>query len=237
MGQALAAAREAVLAGDKQNKQELEEQLSFLVRLATAKLDKYQADLEAVFMTDDPRNSHRGGIPGFRALRWERAYDVDISKDSNETLVTGALDVFLGNGHAGEHEEQKFFIFMQHNAIIRIDVKIWRYNFVSKGVMGEKENTDGGADIFCTSVVNHDVLQDDELLYLLSEYAGDNAMADYLAKLVGMWNLIKSVTAEAKDPKNRLRIMSAPAPKAIEAAPTAAATKAEPDEKDVPTAK
>ncbi|KZT60137.1 hypothetical protein CALCODRAFT_150977 [Calocera cornea HHB12733] len=231
MGAAIATLRDTIVAGDKQNKQELAEQLTFLISMANAKLDKYQADLESMFMTENPKTSRRGGIPGYRALRWERAYNVTIEKDSKvlqtkiggiidsffgakdpktgesefniqegfKTLVSGALDVFLGNGRAGEHEEQKYFIFMQHNAIIRIDVKLWRYNFVTQKVMGEQENV--VAYIFCTSVVDHNNLQDDELLFLLSEYAGDHKMSDYLGKLVGMWTLIKSVTDEAKDPK------------------------------------
>jgi hypothetical protein len=57
--------------------------------------------------------------------------------------VSGSLDAILGNANAGEQEEQKFFVFVHHNAIIRIDAKIWRYNFEGKGVMAQSEN------VFC----------------------------------------------------------------------------------------
>jgi hypothetical protein len=74
-----------------------------------------------------------------------------------QSVVKAGLDVFLGNGEAGEQEDQKFFVFMQHNALVRIDIKVrpiytadgralkeilkmWRYNFSGKGVMSEHEN-------------------------------------------------------------------------------------------------
>jgi hypothetical protein len=71
------------------------------------------------------------------------------------------LSAILGNQNAGQQEEQKFFIFMKENAIIRIDVKvrlevfgttialigpcyqIWRYNFSGSGIMANTEN------VFC----------------------------------------------------------------------------------------
>jgi hypothetical protein len=34
------------------------------------------------------------------------------------------MKAILGCDEAGEQEEQKFFVFVKHNAIIRIDVKV-----------------------------------------------------------------------------------------------------------------
>ena len=70
------------------------------------------------------------------------------------------MSTILGNNNAGQQEEQKFFIFMKENAIIRIDIKvrslvlaaydghssspqIWRYNFSGQGIMANAEN------VFC----------------------------------------------------------------------------------------
>ena len=42
-----------------------------------------------------------------------------------QKLITTSLDAFLGNAEVGQQEEQKYFVFFRHNAIIRIDVKVW----------------------------------------------------------------------------------------------------------------
>jgi hypothetical protein len=39
-------------------------------------------------------------------------------------VVTGALNAFMGNGEAGQHTENKYFIYMQHNAIVRLDLRV-----------------------------------------------------------------------------------------------------------------
>jgi hypothetical protein len=46
MGQAIAAIRETLTAGDEQAKKNVQEQLAFLVNAANSKLDKYQSDLD-----------------------------------------------------------------------------------------------------------------------------------------------------------------------------------------------
>ncbi|KIJ47574.1 hypothetical protein M422DRAFT_163688 [Sphaerobolus stellatus SS14] len=107
-----------------------------------------------------------------------------------EKLIQGSLDAIA---NAGEQEEQKFFVFDHHNAIIRIDTKIWRYNFNGKGVMADSENV--FCYIFCTSVVDHNALQIDELTYLLSEHAGDEKVEAYVDKLISVWTKIRSIAA------------------------------------------
>ncbi|KAH6885563.1 hypothetical protein BKA70DRAFT_1236966 [Coprinopsis sp. MPI-PUGE-AT-0042] len=103
-------------------------------------------------------------------------------------IVGGALKTILGNRNAGEQEEQKFFIFMKQNAVIRIDVKIWRYNFSGQGIMANTENV--FCYIFCTSVVDSAKLKMDEFSYLLSEYAGDDGVQAYVEKLIEVWTSI-----------------------------------------------
>jgi hypothetical protein len=39
-------------------------------------------------------------------------------------VVHSALDIFLGNTSAGQKEETKYFVYLHHNAIVRIDVKV-----------------------------------------------------------------------------------------------------------------
>ncbi|KAG9123997.1 hypothetical protein FRC07_013253 [Ceratobasidium sp. 392] len=202
----------SILTGNQQVKTEVKEQLQFLVNAATERLDRYQTELEDAFA--DPSLIQRRSVPGKRALRWVREYTVGVSdkpadnvsnavnsffgiataKDGEKTdkvvegfksVVTAALDAFLGNSQAGEHEEQKFFVFVQHNAIIRIDVKLWRYNFTSKGVMAEEN--DVLCYIICSSVVDRTALTHDEMIYLLSEHAGDDNVEAYVDDLAKIW--------------------------------------------------
>ncbi|KAJ2936408.1 hypothetical protein H1R20_g686, partial [Candolleomyces eurysporus] len=106
--------------------------------------------------------------------------------DGFRKVVFGALTAIIGNTDAGEQEEQKFFIFVKHNAIIRID--IWRYNFSSKDIIATHENV--FCYVFCTSVVNSAALHYDEITYLLSEYAGDQGVDAYVKSLLEVWKSI-----------------------------------------------
>lgn len=213
MGTAISTIREQITGGDDSSKQKMKEQLDFLVKAVDSKLDTYQAQLDQGF--SDPASIQKRQVPGIRAMRWSREYHVDVSKRGNDAIsgaidqffgaakdganvkdsvmegfksvVKAGLDVFLGNNEAGEQEDQKFFVFMQHNALVRIDVKMWRYNFSGKGVMSDHENVFGS--IICLSVVDHMALKLDEMVFLLSEYAGDDTseVEMYVDRLISLW--------------------------------------------------
>ncbi|KAG8736227.1 hypothetical protein FRC10_009552 [Ceratobasidium sp. 414] len=202
-----------ILGGGDETKAAVKEQLQFLVNAATERLDRYQIELENAF--SDKSQIQRRSVPGNRAIRWVREYTVGVSDkpsqnvesavDSffsaanasdgqkkvvdgfkfNQSVVKTALDAFLGNSQAGEHEEQKFFVFVQHNAIIRIDVRLWRYNFSSTTVMAEESNV--LCYIICSSVVDRSALTFDEMIYLLSEHAGDENVEAYIDTLAKVW--------------------------------------------------
>jgi hypothetical protein len=108
--------------------------------------------------------------------------------------VHASLACILENTNAGEQEDQKFFVFVQHNAIIRIDIKLWRYNFNSTKVLAEAE--DVLAYLFAVSVVNHLDLSVDELTYLLTEHAGDEDVTEYVDYLLGVWKKIYAIKKE-----------------------------------------
>ncbi|CAF9940673.1 MAG: hypothetical protein HETSPECPRED_002484, partial [Heterodermia speciosa] len=62
------------------------------------------------------------------------------SGDAKDQILTGfkkavgaALNIFLGNTSAGQKDETKYFVYMHHNAIVRMDVKLWRWNFEGHG--------------------------------------------------------------------------------------------------------
>ncbi|EPQ57907.1 hypothetical protein GLOTRDRAFT_126400 [Gloeophyllum trabeum ATCC 11539] len=226
MGQAIATLRQSLSEGDQAVARNVKEQLTFLVNAANSKLDKYQSDLHQMFANVDAVK--KTVVPGYRALRWERGYRVGVeqtsidggigevvntffgSGDSNSDnsnpilqgfrkLINTSLNAILGNANAGEQQEQKFFVFVHHNAIIRIDVKIWRYNFEGRGVMANSENV--FCYVFCTSVVHHAELNEDELTYLVSEHAGDSAVEAYIDRLISVWAKIQAISGKYEHPR------------------------------------
>jgi hypothetical protein len=44
-------------------------------------------------------------------------------------LVKAGLGTILGNESAGEYQENIYVVGMEHNAIIRVDISSWRYNY------------------------------------------------------------------------------------------------------------
>lgn len=41
-----------------------------------------------------------------------------------QKIVSSALSAFMGNTEVGQHKEEKYFIYMQHNAVVRLDVMV-----------------------------------------------------------------------------------------------------------------
>ncbi|KAJ6448149.1 hypothetical protein C8R45DRAFT_948142 [Mycena sanguinolenta] len=84
-------------------------------------------------------------------------------------VVTTALNVFLTNTSAGQMEEKKYFIYMHHNAIVRLDVMLWRWKLENHGFSDTTEQVLGYVGYL--SVVDIKVLKTSEFVYLLTEYA------------------------------------------------------------------
>jgi len=194
-----------------------------LVDAAKFKLDKYETELKA---------QHGEGK---KPIRWVKRYTVGVTnkatdgiaetvnsflgivenvEDDAKRVLDGfkrdletSLYAIVGNDQPGEHEEERTIEFVHHHAIMCIDVKLWRYNFLGNG----------GAPnsilcyIFCKSVLDRKSLSPTQLTYLLSEHAGDKNVEAYVDKLIAVWNNLDAL------PEN---VLSPPEPqlKALEAA-------------------
>ncbi|KAG8916351.1 hypothetical protein FRC01_003214 [Tulasnella sp. 417] len=226
MGTTVSTAREDLLKGSHENKNDIKEQLDLLVCMADQRLDHYQSELEAMFL--DKGSVRNRQVPGGRALRFSRGYRIGVTSqassgikevvntffgagengqpagqdtqsrlmDAFRKMISLGLEDFLGNVSVGEQSENKFFVFMQHNAVLRIDLRIWRYNFSSTRVMAEAENV--LAYIFCVSVVDHKSLTKDELLYLLTECASGGNVTELTAQLTALWQSMQAETSEGE---------------------------------------
>ncbi|KAF5240748.1 hypothetical protein FANTH_9417 [Fusarium anthophilum] len=204
---------------DDENERKKKEQLELMMKLADARLDTYQRELEQMFL--DRESATRTSVPGKRALRFERHFAVDAESipgkgvedtvdaffgasdtgtkralDGFKSVVKTGLSAILGDSSAGESYDKKFFICIKHNSIIRVDVYTYKYTFANKGVVDMHRNI--LAYILCISVVDHRDVTLDELVYLASEFAGDynsgpgTEFAEYLDMITKTWNKLRA---------------------------------------------
>ncbi|KAH6640036.1 hypothetical protein BKA67DRAFT_588334 [Truncatella angustata] len=170
--------------------------LEVLQKMMHAKFDEYQLQLNEKFLNAE--SVAKTQVPGTRALRWHRRVSVQISdqpadeadeiidsflqigddddkgasRKGFKTVVKSALDRFLKNTATGQQEEEKFFIYAVHNTIVRVDIKLFKWNLAVQGFSDVWKGLLGY--IICLSVVDPTKLDTDEFVYLISEYAGDN---------------------------------------------------------------
>ncbi|KAM5347262.1 hypothetical protein ACJ41O_010267 [Fusarium nematophilum] len=218
MGQLISAARAEINKADRELEEKAKQDLEILQKLVDAKLDEFQRFL-------NPDATAKTQVPGIRALRWERrAYssissqpadeidkaidsfftigdgnDKQAIKDGFKGVVKSALNIFLGNTETGEKNEEKFFVYMTHNTIVRIDVKLWRWNFAGKGFSDTYKSCLGY--IMCLSVVDPTKLRTAEFVYLISEYAGDDEenVNRYIEVMQKMYNTARKMKLDARD--------------------------------------
>ncbi|KAI0347124.1 hypothetical protein BDW22DRAFT_1351492 [Trametopsis cervina] len=177
-----------------EKEEKVKEQLEIMMKLADARLDNFQTELEMMFV--NPTSAMKRSIPGKRAIRFERSVRVDCGSEGSpgvseavdsffnvgqggkqsildgfKSIVNVALKAALGDTTAGEAYDKKFFVCIHHNAIVRVDFYSYRYNFANEGLVSTHKNV--FAYMLCTSVVDHRVVTPDELVFLASEFAGD----------------------------------------------------------------
>jgi hypothetical protein len=190
------------------------EQLRFLMASAQGKLKSYKQDLENMFL--NPEAVGKIQIIGKRAFKYYEEYRANVSegvgpqikemvnnffkgtkdgvKEGFQNLVHAGLSTILGERAAGEKETQLFFIVPENNAFIRVDVKCWRYNFSSTGVISNCENA--FCFVFCKSIIDHTTLTVDEMVYLLSEMVdGDlKKVQPLIEELSAVWEAVQKKT-------------------------------------------
>ncbi|KAF4990607.1 hypothetical protein FGRMN_8366 [Fusarium graminum] len=219
MGNALSVLIASNKAADEDEKKK-KEQLELMMKLADARLNTFQGELEKIFL--DSESAMKTSVPGKRALRFERHVTVDVEEtpgksvenavdaffSTSDTGPNGVLNGFksvvktglstiLGDSSAGESFDKKFFVCVKHNAIIRVDMYTWKYTFGSKGVIHVHKNI--LAYTLCISVVDHRDVSLDELIYLASEFAGDDdvgpgsGFAQYLETIMKTWSALNGI--------------------------------------------
>lgn len=197
------------LKGEQDNAQ-LKEQLQLLVTLAKTRLDVITAEMENAFLNKETEKKFRV-VPG-TSTEWITEYRVNAGSECNKQigevidsffegkivegfkkLVSTALNSFIGERIAGEQYKKYYFITMEHNTLIRVDVACWKYQFSSKSVIANVENA--FCYSFCKSVVDYDTVSMSVLINQVSKLVNDDLdkVKDYLKQIQDVLTFIDSM--------------------------------------------
>lgn len=88
-------------------------------------------------------------------------------KGGVQSLISGALDGFIGSTEAGETEQKIYVVVPENNAFIRADICVWKYHLSDNSL--SSNNDTAVAYVLCKSVIDHTKVTIDELIYLASD--------------------------------------------------------------------
>jgi hypothetical protein len=124
----------------------------------------------------------------------------DDVKNGFKEVIKTAINVLFASTKAGEQSDQKYFVTILHNAIVRVDVYFWKYYFAQKSI------TDDINQAFCyvlvKSIVDHKKVSLDTLVYLISEQMNDD-LSKVSAYVDEIRNVYKKI--EGENPKTVAR--------------------------------
>ncbi len=119
-------------------------------------------------------------------------------KDGFQTVLTTAINSLLVSTEVGERTFRKFAIITENNAILRVDVRMWKRTFVQGGMFGEWENV--FVYYAAKSIVDHRKLTLDELTYYVTAMAGTNAtkaeVKTLITDLKDIWAALEGQTVD-----------------------------------------
>ncbi len=211
----------------------IKERLEFLQCAAKNKIENFEAEMQVEFQRAK-ETAESWSIVG-RPFEFLAQYRVDvkegISKEIEDALdglfqfdkrsLKSALSVLVKNAlkevvitaSVGESYMKHFFIVPYNNAIIRTDIRVWRYNFSNQAVIGNIEN----AFCFITSkaVIDHKRLTADELIYFVTEGlngASLEQVGEYIGELKKIWSMLEKpgYTTPDKFTSGALPLQAAP---------------------------
>ena len=196
---------------DQSQEEKTREQLQFLMDSARGKLDAFNYELKEMFL--NPKATGQIEVLGARSISTYRDLRADVSKGVSDQ-VTQAVDLFfnegndgvrrgfqkltesalstiLGDESAGEREQSFFTIMPIGISLVRVDVKCWRYNFRSAGVISTVKNA------FCyllsKSIVDWKKLTESELMYFVTHLANAadlEQMKEYITSVREVYELL-----------------------------------------------
>lgn len=184
------------LDGSKEDEQDKKERLEFLLAASKAKIRAYKDEINEMFLNPDAaQRTQIPGIRSIRFIEQyhvsssqglnEKINDhiqkavsafFSISGDDKDkekiqngvsSLISTALDGFIGSTSVGESEERVYVVVPENNAFVRADIACWKYTFSQHKFIDQ--NDTALAYVLCKSVVDHTKLSVDELIYFVTD--------------------------------------------------------------------
>ncbi|AJX19288.1 hypothetical protein [Burkholderia pseudomallei] len=87
-------------------------------------------------------------------------------KDGFKTILKTALGTFFADTTSGEQIQDHYFVTMEYNAFIRVDVSVWKYYFAQKGISETVQQA--FCYTFCKSIIDHKKVPVDTMIYIVS---------------------------------------------------------------------
>ncbi|QQE79753.1 hypothetical protein [Alicyclobacillus sp. SO9] len=201
---------------DQSQEQQTREQLDFLLTAAKAKLDTFVTEINDIYRFPEKQEGIQ--VVGNRAVASYKEYRADVSQGvdsqiselidkffsgTEEGIKNGFVDIIkvglqtiLGNESAGEQEQHFFCIVPNGLVITRMDVKCWRYNYSSTGIIGKVKN----AFCFYTSLatVNLKSLTPEEIVFFYQQLIGPDIdkIKEFIEKLKELYGFLKDKSPE-----------------------------------------
>lgn len=191
------------------------ERLSFLKAAAQQQIQFFKSSMETEFYKAQENKQHYSIIG--RPFEFLAQYRINVRAGVNkqveeaisglfyfdktnlisalQTMVVNSLNEIFITSSVGESQEEKFYIVPYNNAILRVDIRVWKYSFTNTGLFGNVEN------VFCfivsKSILNLDLLSADELLYFVTQSlqgAPLEVVSDYIETL----NKVRDAISKSK---------------------------------------
>ena len=202
--------------GKSDKDHEMRERFTFLQKMAEGKSAQYKDELRV--MLSNKSRSGQIEVVGDVAFEYRSSQHVNISSECDgaimdavtaffkgssglkqgfETLVKQGLSGLIGNSAIGECTEEMFFVYPENFSIVRADVKAFRYNFSSKGLL-----VDDVENVFvysmCKSIVDHKSVSPDFLMHAVvdmmrvdpEEEPDITQVMGFIKQLISCWHLL-----------------------------------------------
>lgn len=169
------------------------EELQMLQEMMVNKVAAARAEMREKALKD-------ANVPIVAFVDTSEKYSVDVSNAPDDAITTSikemfggniiqglvsligvALNQFLGNTQAGVSEQNDYHIVFSDNALLRIDVMFYKYEFSSKGVEDERRN--GFCHCTQAAVVDLKKVSPEVLLYELTRTIGQENIPDAVKQL------------------------------------------------------
>ncbi|CAH3128284.1 unnamed protein product [Pocillopora meandrina] len=201
----------------KNNDEKAVEELQMLQEMMVNKVAAARAEIREKALKD-------ANVPIVAFVDTSEKYSVDVSNAPDDAITTSikemfggniiqglvsligvALNQFLVNTQAGVSEQNDYHIVFSDNALLRIDVMFYKYEFSSKGVEDERRN----GFCYCTQAAVLDLkkVSPEVLLYELTRTIGQENIPDAVKQLhltaefgEQLYQVVNELTNAAKKP-------------------------------------